>query len=261
MNLSLHGKTALICGSTQGIGFAIAKELAMLGADCILMARNAESLTTAKTQLDTSAGQVHQAAMADFSNTDSVQEAIALCLKNNTIHILINNTGGPPAGPITAAKSEDFIAALNLHLINNHHLAMAVLPSMKASGYGRIVNIVSTSVKIPLANLGVSNTTRAAVAGWAKTLANEVASFGITVNNVLPGATATVRLSSIIENKSKKANVELKAVEEEMLHEIPMRRFGQPEEIAAMAAFLTTPAAAYITGQSICVDGGRTGSI
>lgn len=261
MNLSLQGKTALICGSTQGIGFAIAKELALLGADCILMARNEESLQTSKAQLDIASGQVHQTAIADFSDTTSVKNAIDLLLKNNTVHILINNTGGPPAGPIVNAKAEEFLSALNLHLINNHNLATAVIDGMKQSGYGRIINIVSTSVKIPLNNLGVSNTTRAAVAGWAKTFANEVAQFGITVNNVLPGATATVRLSSIIENKSKKTNTELKEVEEEMLHEIPMRRFGQPEEIAAMAAFLTTPAAAYITGQSICVDGGRTGSI
>jgi 3-oxoacyl-[acyl-carrier protein] reductase len=132
---------------------------------------------------------------------------------------------------------------------------------MTAAGYGRIINIISTSVKIPLPNLGVSNTTRAAVAAWAKTLSNEVAARGITVNNVLPGATSTVRLSSIIENKSNKLGVEKDQVTEEMLHEIPMGRFGKPKEIAAMAAFLATPAAAYITGQSICVDGGRTGSI
>jgi 3-oxoacyl-[acyl-carrier protein] reductase len=132
---------------------------------------------------------------------------------------------------------------------------------MKLAGYGRVINIVSTSVKVPLPNLGVSNTTRAAVAGWAKTMANEVAKFGITVNNVLPGATATLRLSTIIENKSQKTQTDPKDVEADMLHEIPMARFGQPEEIAAMAAFLATPAASYITGQSICVDGGRTGSI
>lgn len=261
MNLSLSGKTALICGSTQGIGLAIAKELALLGADCILLARNAESLAKAKSELDGTMGQVHQMQVADFSDVNSVSAAIQDILKHNCIHILINNTGGPPAGPITLATKEDFLSALNLHLINNHTLALAVLPGMKESGYGRVINIVSTSVKIPLPNLGVSNTTRAAVASWAKTLANEVASSGITVNNVLPGATSTVRLSSIIENKSRKSNIQLSDVESEMLHEIPMRRFGQPEEIAAMAAFLSTPAAAYITGQSICVDGGRTGSI
>lgn len=261
MNLSLKGKTALVCGSTQGIGFAIAKEIALLGADCILMARNETSLKDAKASLDTSLGQVHQTQVADFSNTENVKNAIAEILKNNTVHVLVNNTGGPPAGPIVDAKSEDFLSALNLHLINNHTLATAVLEGMKQNGYGRIINVISTSVKIPLANLGVSNTTRAAVAAWAKTMANEVAKYGITVNNVLPGATATVRLSSIIENKSKKANVELSEVEAEMMHEIPMRRFGQAEEIAAMAAFLASPAASYVTGQSICVDGGRTGSI
>lgn len=261
MNLSLQTKTALICGSNQGIGQAIAKELALLGADCILLARNSESLTQAKSQLDTSLGQVHQTFVADFFDNESVSRAIQEILQHNQIHILINNTGGPPAGAITQANPDDFLSAYQLHLINNHLLATAVLPGMKAQQYGRIINIVSTSVKIPLANLGVSNTTRAAVAGWAKTLANEVASFGITVNNVLPGATATVRLSTIIENKSKKANQNLSEVEAEMLHEIPMKRFGQPEEIAAMAAFLATPAAGYVTGQSICVDGGRTGSI
>ena len=261
MNLSLIGKTALIGGSTKGIGLAIAIELAELGADCILMARNEERLQQAKAQLQTSQGQVHQIAVADFSNTQHVQQAITEILKNNRIDILVNNTGGPPAGPITLATDADFLSALNLHLINNHTLATAVLPGMMAAGYGRIINVVSTSVKIPLANLGVSNTTRAAVAAWAKTLANEVAAKGITVNNVLPGATATARLSSIISNKAQKINTAQEAVEAEMLHEIPMRRFGQAHEIAALAAFLASPAAGYITGQSICVDGGRTGSI
>ena len=261
MELSLIGKQALVCGSKQGIGFAIAKELALLGADCVLVARNEESLQKALGQLDTSQGQTHRYLMADFSNTTNVKEVINEFAKDNKVHILINNTGGPPSGKIAEAKDTDFLSALNLHLINNHNISTALLEGMKASGYGRIINIVSTSVKVPLPNLGVSNTTRAAVAGWSKTMANEVAKFGITVNNVLPGATATVRLSSIIENKSQKTNTDLKAVEAEMLHEIPMARFGQPEEIAAMAAFLATPAASYITGQSICVDGGRTGSI
>ncbi|MBK7764129.1 MAG: SDR family oxidoreductase [Bacteroidetes bacterium] len=261
MNLSLHEKNALVCGSTQGIGFAIAKELALLGANCILMARNKESLQTALAQLHQEGTQKHEILCADFSDTNAVKTIVNELASNKTIHILINNTGGPPAGKITDAKDSDFLSALNLHLINNHNLATAVLEGMKQSNYGRIVNIVSTSVKIPLPNLGVSNTTRAAVAAWAKTLANEVAVNGITVNNVLPGATSTVRLSSIIENKSNKTGAEIKTVEAEMLHEIPMRRFGLAEEIAAMAAFLTTPAAAYITGQSICVDGGRTGSI
>jgi 3-oxoacyl-[acyl-carrier protein] reductase len=261
MNLSLVGKNALICGSSQGIGFAIAKELALLGANCFLMARNPESLQAALLQLDTKQNQLHKIIVANFSDTANVKSAVENLLQNVVIHILINNTGGPPSGAIVNANAEDFMSALNLHLINNHHLAQAVLPSMRKASFGRIINVVSTSVKIPLQNLGVSNTTRAAVAAWSKTLANEVAKDNITINNVLPGATSTVRLSAIITNKSSKTNQAIADVEAEMLHEIPMGRFGQAEEIAALAAFLATPAASYITGQSICVDGGRTGSI
>jgi 3-oxoacyl-[acyl-carrier protein] reductase len=261
MNLKLQHKTALVCGSTQGIGFAIAKELALLGADCILLARNETSLQEAVRALDTNQQQVHQSYTADFSNNESVKEAIEKILQNNTIHILVNNTGGPPSGPIVNAKPEDFLSAFQLHLINNHILATAVIPGMKEAGYGRIINVVSTSVKVPLPNLGVSNTIRASVGGWAKTMANELGLSGITVNNVLPGATETVRLKSIMETKAGKTGTEVDHVSEEMKAEIPMKRFGQPEEIAAMAAFLASPAASYITGQSICVDGGRTGSL
>jgi Dehydrogenases with different specificities (related to short-chain alcohol dehydrogenases) len=261
MQLSLHHKTALVCGSTQGIGLAIAQELSSLGATCILAARNEISLQAAIKQLNISFQQQHSYMVADFSNPDEVKREAESLLANTPIHILINNTGGPPAGPITQAKVEDFIKAYQLHLINNHQLAQLAIEHMKKENYGRIVNIISTSVKIPLSNLGVSNTTRAAVAAWAKTLANEVASFGITVNNVLPGATATTRLKSIIEDKANKTASSIDTIQQEMLLEIPMRRFGKPEEIAAMTAFLCTPAAAYITGQSICVDGGRTGSI
>ena len=197
----------------------------------------------------------------NFNDSSAVRQVAAELAATVSVHILVNNTGGPPAGLIENAKPQDFLSALNLHLINNHNLATAVLPSMKSEKFGRIINVISTSVKIPLNNLGVSNTTRAAVASWAKTLANEVAQFGITVNNVLPGATSTVRLASIIENKASKMNKEQDAISQEMMHEIPMKRFGEAEEIAAMAAFLASPAASYITGQSICVDGGRTGSI
>jgi 3-oxoacyl-[acyl-carrier protein] reductase len=261
MDLNLEGKHALVCGSSQGIGLAIAQELALLGAHCTLMARDAERLEEAVHTLHKSQSQHHNVLVADFSNNADVLRVANALVQSTPVDILINNTGGPPAGAISAAEVEAFLSAYQLHLVNNHNLALACIPHMKAQQFGRIVNIISTSVKVPLANLGVSNTTRAAVAAWAKTLSNEVAASGITVNNVLPGATNTQRLSSIIANKATKLNIQQQEVSSEMLHEIPMRRFGEAKEIAALAAFLASPAASYITGQSICADGGRTGTI
>ncbi len=261
LSMNLSGKTALVAGSTQGIGFASAQALASLGANCVLIARNEEALKVAVTKLETTAGQQHSYLVADFGNPANVQEAVSGFVKNNTIHILVNNTGGPAAGPVVDAKPENFLQAFQQHLICNHILATLAMPGMKAAGYGRIINVISTSVKIPLKGLGVSNTIRGAVASWAKTMANELAPFGITVNNVLPGATATARLENIITNKSAKTGTALDEVEKEMLEEIPAKRFGKPEEIAAMVAFLASPAAGYVNGTSIPVDGGRTGSI
>jgi 3-oxoacyl-[acyl-carrier protein] reductase len=187
---------------------------------------------------------------------------LALWLQGGkNIHILVNNTGGPSGGPIADAKTDDFEKTFRQHLICNHILAQAFLPGMKESGYGRIINIISTSVKQPLKGLGVSNTIRAAVANWSKTLATEIAATGVTVNNVLPGATATKRLSTLIEAKSLKTGKAAIDLEKEMLDEIPMGRFAHPSEIAAAVAFLASPAASYITGINIPVDGGRTGSL
>lgn len=261
MNLNIIGKNALIAGSTQGIGLAIAKELALLGADCTLIARNEEKLKEAVASLDHSQGQRHGYLVADYSDYRHVEAVVSQWAADKQIHILINNSGGPAGGPITDAQPEAFLQAFQQHLICNQLVTQALLPGMKAAGYGRIINIISTSVKIPLKNLGVSNTIRAAVAGWAKTLSNEVAQYGITVNNVLPGATATARLESIIANKAEKSAGSKEEAAAEMIAEIPMKRFGAPEEIAAMAAFLASPAAGYVTGASIPVDGGRTGSI
>ena len=261
MNLSLEGKNAIICGSSQGIGFAIAMELAQMGANCTLFARNKASLEEAILHLDTTLQQEHHIMVADFSNPVEVKQQIESHVNNNQVHILINNTGGPPAGPIIDAEDDQFLQAFNQHLICNHIITKAVVPGMKEAGYGRIINVISTSVKIPLKNLGVSNTIRGAVASWAKTMSNELAQFGITVNNVLPGATKTKRLKNIINNNANKQQVEADKIEEEMQKEIPARRFGEPEEIAAVAAFLASPAAAYVNGVSIPVDGGRTGSI
>jgi 3-oxoacyl-[acyl-carrier protein] reductase len=261
MNLSLENKTAVVCGSTQGIGLATAIELSNLGATCVLMARNEESLKEAIEQLNKMYNQQHQYLVADFDKPETVKETIEKFVAKNTVHILINNSGGPAGGPIANAAEEDFINTFNRHLICNHILTKAVMPSMKNAGYGRIINIISTSVKIPLANLGVSNTIRGAVASWSKTMANELGQFNITVNNVLPGATNTQRLQSIIQNNATKKSSSVDAIEEEMKKEIPMKRFADASEIANVVAFLASPAASYINGVNIPVDGGRTGSM
>ena len=260
MNLDLSGKKALVCGSTQGIGKATAKELASLGASVILLARNEANLKNISGELK-GAG-THDYLVADFSNPEDLRITINKYIKEKgPIHILVNNTGGPPGGPITEAKTEEFTQAFANHLICNHILAQAVLPGMKEEKYGRIINIISTSVKQPLKGLGVSNTIRAAVANWSKTLSFEVAQYGITVNNVLPGATATGRLKSIIDNKAKKGGKSIPEAEAEMIKEIPAGRFADPGEIANAVAFLASPAAAYITGINVPVDGGRTSSL
>ena len=259
MNLDLSNKNALVCGSSQGMGKAIAIQLAKMGANVTLFARNLETLNQVKDELANNGSQEHFAICADFSDTAAVARALDEHLRIvPTFHILINNTGGPAPGPANTAESDAFLAAFNQHLINNHQLAQRVVNGMKEAGYGRIINVISTSVKQPLPNLGVSNTVRGAVASWAKTMANELGQFNITVNNVLPGATNTVRLEQIIKNKAAKKGVSIEEMEEEEKSIIPMRRFGDAEEFADAVAFLASPAAGYITGVSIPVDGGRT---
>lgn len=257
MFIDLKGKTALVCGSTRGIGKAIAVQLAKSGAEVILLARNIETMNSILPTLTSREGQTHHSLQADFSDIESVKK-VCEKIASLQIDILVNNTGGPAAGKAMDAKVDEFYQAFSAHLINNHQLVQAVIPGMKERAFGRIINIISTSVKVPLPNLGVSNTIRGAVGNWSKTLANELAPFGITVNNILPGATETERLQSIIENKSIKMQVNQSEIESEMLSEIPMKRFGQPEEPAFAATFLASNFAAYITGTNIVVDGGRT---
>ncbi len=258
MNLDLTGKNALVCGSTQGIGLASAQELALLGANVTLLARNEATLNEAVSSLDNSHNQKHAILVADFSDNAQVQQVSST---NNEFHILVNNTGGPSGGKAVDADISEFTSAFSNHLINNQLLAQAITPFMVSEGYGRIINIISTSVKMPLNGLGVSNTIRGAVASWAKTLANELGCFGITVNNVLPGATNTVRLSSIIENKSKKLGKTIEEVSNAMKAEVPAKRFAEANEVGAAVAFLASPAAAYINGINVPVDGGRTGCL
>ena len=260
MNLSLEGKRALVCGASQGIGLAAAIELAALGASVTLVARNESRLKSAREALPGNGD--HDYICIDFSNTQGLKEKIDRHFAGKGhVHILVNNTGGPPGGPIAEAQPDEFVQAFNNHLICNHLLVQAVMSGMKQSGYGRIINIISTSVKQPLKGLGVSNTIRAAVANWAKTLSLELAPFGVTVNNVLPGATRTQRLTSLLESKSVKTGHSIESLETEMKAEIPMGRFAGAEEIAAAVAFLASPAASYITGINVPVDGGRTGCL
>jgi 3-oxoacyl-[acyl-carrier protein] reductase len=262
MEAVLKGKKAIVCGSSQGIGKAVAEALANQGASVILFSRNLEKLKSVVASLNSDHGQKHEIIIADFSNTIEVKMAINSWIeKGNTADILINNTGGPKGGAIADAPVDEFLAAFNQHLICNHILAQAVIPGMKEAGSGRIVNIISTSVKQPLPQLGVSNTIRGAVANWSKTLANELGQYNITVNNVLPGATNTERLQNIAKNKSVLTIESVDHILTEMAQESPMKRIAEPAEIAAAVAFLTSPAASYINGINIPVDGGRTKSL
>jgi len=262
MDLNLKNKTAFVCGSTQGIGKAAAIELAMLGAKIVLIARNETALKTTVSEINLINKLENDYIAVDFSESEQLRTMLAqYTSKNGAAHILVNNTGGPPAGKIVDAKTQEFLTAFNNHLICNHILAEAVLPFMKEAKFGRIINIISTSVKQPLKGLGISNTIRAAVANWAKTLSAEVAAYGVTVNNVLPGATSTARLQAIISNKSVKMNELADKITQEMLDEIPAARFAEANEIAAAVAFLASPAAAYINGINLPVDGGRTGCL
>ena len=261
MNLDLLHKTALVGGGSKGIGLASARELALLGANVILLARSEAQLAAAAETLDTSRGQIHSFLSVDYSDTASLDTIIKARLAHQNVHILVNNTGGPPAGAAHIATPEAYLDAFRNHLICNQLLVQVVLEGMKKEGYGRIINVISTSVKQPLDNLGVSNTIRGAVASWAKTLANELGQFGITVNNVLPGATLTERLHQIIAKDAALHSQSEAEVARQMQSAIPLRRFASPEEIGAAVAFLASPAAAYINGINLPVDGGRTKSL
>jgi len=258
MNLDLSNKNALVCGSTAGIGKATAKLLAKLGATVTLVARNEEKLKETLIELPFEQGQKHNYFVADFSDANQVKEKVSLAAERKTWHILINNTGGPKGGPIFSAATSEFTDAFSQHLVCNQIMVQAVVPGMKKADYGRIINIISTSVKQPIDGLGVSNTIRGAVANWSKTLANELGPFGITVNNVLPGFTATDRLAGIISNAAKRFDGSEERATEFMKSIVPARRFAQPGEVANAVVFLASEAASYINGINLPVDGGRT---
>jgi len=255
----LKDKHALVCGSSHGIGRACAHEIAKLGATVTLLARGKPALEETLAELSTEAGQKHAYLCADSADPQALRAAVMTHLESvGTIHILVNNSGGPPSGPLMDADAEQLTNAFRNHLLCNQLLVQTVVPGMKECGYGRIVNIISTSVLMPIGGLGVSNTTRGAVANWGRTLAGELAPFGITVNNILPGYTDTGRLESLFEKKAQRTGVPAEEIRRQVIESIPGKRLGRPEEIGAVVAFLTTPAAAYVNGVNLPVDGGRT---
>jgi 3-oxoacyl-[acyl-carrier protein] reductase len=261
MNTNLENKNALVCGSTQGIGWASAVELAAMGANMTLFARNEVSLKQRVLELP-NVNQKHGYIVADFDSNASVKNAINEYLTSGIqIHILVNNTGGPAGGNIIEEDEEKFRSVFEKHLINNQTLAKAVFPGMKAAGFGRIVNVISVSVKQPIMGLGVSNTIRWAVASWAKTLSKELGQFGITVNNVLPGFTETQRLIQVNKMRAENLGITVNEVDENLKKDIPIRRFATAEEVAAAVVFLCTPAAGSITGINLPVDGGLSNSL
>ncbi len=261
MDLNLSGRHALVCGASEGIGRAAAHELALLGADVTVLARRPEALEAVVAALPCAGAQRHRTLAADVSRRDELRARVDALVAEAPVHVLVNNTGGPPGGPAFGADADAFLDAFGKHLLANHALAQAVVPGMRAARWGRIVNVVSTSVYEPIAGLGVSNTIRGAVASWAKTLSRELGADGITVNNVLPGYTETARIEQILRDRTAATGRTREEVVAAMLASVPAGRFAQAEETGGVIAFLCSPAAGYVNGVSLAVDGGRMHSI
>ncbi len=259
MDLNLQNKRALVCGASSGIGASVALELANLGCNVVLLARNLEKLETVRKSLPNKDN--HSIVSCDLFKTSHIQSSLEKTLAQGPFHILVCNAGGPASGPLMEANEEQFLSVFHTHLLASHKLVQMLLPGMKKSGYGRIINIISTSVKAPIPGLGVSNTIRGAVANWSKTLSMELGPFGITVNNVLPGFTSTPRLEELKLASAEKKGITAEQLEKEWIATVPLRRVGSPNEVANAVAFLASPAAAYISGINVPVDGGRTPSL
>lgn len=261
MDLDLTGRHALVCGASEGIGRAAAHELALLGADVTVLARREEVLRDVVAALPSRDGQVHAVLAADVSELEALDARVRALVAGRPVHVLVNNTGGPPGGPAHAAGLDAYRDAFARHLLAGQTLVAAVLDGMRTAGWGRVVNVVSTSVREPIPNLGVSNTVRGAVAAWAKTLSRELAPHGITVNNVLPGYTRTSRLAQILADRAASSGRSEAEVAAEMQRSVPAGRFAEAHEVAAAIAFLCSPAAGYVNGVSLAVDGGRMQSV
>ncbi len=262
MDLGLKGKVALVAASSRGLGFAVAEELAAEGASIVMCSRSSESIQSAGTSIAERFGPNVLAISGDLSESNDVQRVFDRGIeKFGRIDILVTNAGGPPAGKFANLGTEAWEEASRTLLKSVLDLTRLVLPGMKQHGWGRILNITSIAVKQPVDDLILSNSLRAAVTGFAKTLANEVAADGITVNNILPGYTATERVKQLAQTLAEREGSESSKIVSRWESEIPMRRLGTPKEFAALAAFLVSERASYITGTSIPVDGGWTRSL
>jgi len=262
MDLNLSGRHALVCGASDGIGKAAAIELALLGASVTVLARREAALRDVAAALPVvAAGQSHGWRMGDDGQSPALLDTVAALAAERPVQILVNNGGGPPGGTAIDADLDAYLIAFRHHLLANQVRVQAVLPGMRAAGWGRIVNVVSTSVYEPIPNLGVSNTTRGAVAGWAKTLSRELGPDNITVNNVLPGYTRTARMDHIVQDRIAANGGTAQDAVDSIAASIPLRRVAEASEVASAIAFLASPAAGYITGVSLAVDGGRMQSI
>jgi len=261
MNLQLNYKHALVCGASKGLGKASAIELAKIGARVTVVARSETLLKEVLQGLKLISALEHNYLVLDLSDISSVESQISVINKENPIQIVVNNSGGPAGGTLLDANIDDMVSAFRNHVLCSQTIAKIVIPSMRQLNYGRIINIVSTSVRQPISGIGISNTIRGAMASWSKTLSNELSPDGITVNNVLPGSTKTQRLDEIMEARMFSSGKTKEEIKQDFLNEIPMKRFGVKSEIAAAVAFLASPAAAYITGVNLPVDGGKIRSI
>jgi 3-oxoacyl-[acyl-carrier protein] reductase len=257
---SLSGRHALVCGASAGIGRASALALAKRGANLTLLARRADRLEALIPLLLEAGAASATALVADLDDRAGLARALDGLVAQNPVHILIHNTGGPPGGPLLEAALSTFETAFGRHVLAGQVLVQKLVPGMKAAGYGRIINVVSTSVREPIPNLGVSNTIRGAVASWAKSLSRELPP-GITINNILPGFTDTERLGNLRSGVAQRTGQSEDQVLDAWIAQVPEGRLAQPEELGAAVAFLASPEAGYIRGVSLPVDGGRLRSI